>query len=189
MSSRATPATLPLARVLIVEDDGQVRRALEMRLRAAGLETIACAHPEEATLRILRERPDLILLDIGLPRFSGLEPHETLKCTDRGRDIPIVYLSGDASPANRRDAFRRGARAFVAKPFDSRELVATVLGILDACPRGGAALRGTSGTAQPPAPTAASSACEGGASAGPESVEAGRVEAGVAPAAGTSTPS
>ena len=76
--------------------------------------------------------PDLILLDIEMPNYNGLDFHECLRVTERGRNIPIIYLSGTGTPPNRRDAFRLGARAFVAKPYDVDELLATIRGVLEA---------------------------------------------------------
>lgn len=123
--------------IFILDDDAHLRHGLSLRLQSAGFEVLAATHPEAALSVVLHNRPDLILLDIDMPRFSGLDFHECLRATDRGRNIPIIYLSGAGSPPNRQDAFRQGARAFVAKPYNPDELLATIRGVLEAPAPGG----------------------------------------------------
>jgi DNA-binding response OmpR family regulator len=121
-----------MPRVMIIDDDRLIRQGLAMRLRSAGFDALATAHPDEALRLALRNRPDAILLDIDIPGFSGLDFHDCLRVTERGRDIPVIYLSGHASAANRADAFSQGARAFIAKPYEPQELIATLTGIIAA---------------------------------------------------------
>lgn len=119
-----------MPKVMVIDDDPGLRLALRLRLAAAGFEVLAAEHPTCALEPVLRARPDLIVLDIDMPHFSGLDFHQCLRGTRRGRDIPVVYLSGAGTPANREDAFRQGARAFISKPFDADELVATLRGLV-----------------------------------------------------------
>ena len=118
--------------VMIVDDDPGLREALGLRLRQAGFDVVSADHPDRALGLVLKQRPDLILLDIEMPRFSGLDFHECLRCSDRARDIPVVYLSGRTSAPARRDAYRQGGRAFIAKPYEPGELIATITGVLEA---------------------------------------------------------
>ena len=117
--------------IMIIDDDAGLRQSLSIRPRAAGFEVLAEAHPDVALSTVLRLQPDLLLLDINMPRYSGLDFHRCLQATERGRDIPIIYLSGLRTPAHIEDAYRQGARAFVAKPYDSQELLATITGVLE----------------------------------------------------------
>lgn len=119
-------------RIMIVDDDAQLRAALSVRLRRAGFEVSDSGSPETAAQEILHQPPDLILLDIDMPHYNGLDFHECLKFSDRGRRIPVVYLSGHNSPVFLEEAFRRGARAFIAKPYNPHELVAVLRGVLNA---------------------------------------------------------
>ena len=119
-----------MATVMIIDDDATLRRGLSIRLKAAQFDVVTAEHPDSALNLALRRRPDVILMDIEMPHFSGLDFHECLRVTERGRDIPVVYLSGVNSPSNLEDAFRQGARAFIAKPYDPHELLATIRGVL-----------------------------------------------------------
>jgi two-component system phosphate regulon response regulator PhoB len=123
-----------MQRIMIIDDDAQLRVALAVRLRGAHFEVLDSESPEAATPLILQNPPDLILLDIDMPNYSGLDFHECLKFAERARHIPVVYLSGQNSPVFIEAAFRRGARAFIAKPYNPHELVAVLRGVLGADP-------------------------------------------------------
>jgi DNA-binding response OmpR family regulator len=117
-------------RILVVDDDRPSTLALSVRLRAAGYEVLT-AHDAEAASRLaLRQRPDLMLLDIDMPHYSGLELHECLQFSERGRKIPVVYVSGDDSLSNRMLAQQHGARGFVSKPYEPRDLLRTIENVL-----------------------------------------------------------
>ena len=125
--------------ITIVDDDAHLREALALRLRAAGFEVFEAESPATAQPLLLHNPPDLILLDIDMPHYSGLEFHECLKLSPRTRDIPVVYLSGCNSPIHVREALKNGARAYLTKPYDPRYLVATlrdIVGLQPASPAG-----------------------------------------------------
>ena len=85
-------------RVLLVEDDRFLRRACEASLCRWGL-TVVCAQDGEEGLRLARTEPfDLILLDILMPKLTGLEMLRALKASERTRDIPVLVLSNSSSP-------------------------------------------------------------------------------------------
>jgi CheY-like chemotaxis protein len=85
-------------RVLLVEDDRFLRRACEASLCRWGL-TVVCAQDGEEGLRLARTEPfDLILLDILMPKVTGLEVLRALKAGERTRDIPVLVLSNSSSP-------------------------------------------------------------------------------------------
>jgi DNA-binding response OmpR family regulator len=119
-----------MTKLMIIDDDASIRQGLSLRLRSAGFEVFCSDHPETAIADVLRKRPDAILLDIEMPGFNGLDFHDCLKYTERGRDIPIIYLSGCGTPPNLEDAFRQGAHAFIAKPYEPELLVATIRGVI-----------------------------------------------------------
>lgn len=128
-SDRLTPRGMGPT-ILVIDDDAGMRESMTIRLRSIGLDVLACDHPDAATDLVVRHHPDLILLDIEMPRFSGVEFHDTLRFSRRADGIPVIYVSGHVSPALIEEAYRQGARAFIKKPFDSAELVATVKGVL-----------------------------------------------------------
>ena len=115
-----------MAKILIVDSDQAMTTALAVRLRGAGY-VVLCSHGCEAAATVaLRERPDLIVLDVDLPVFTGLEFHECLKVSGRSRDIPVIYLSANDSPASRLVALRQGAHHFITKPYDPPTLIAAI---------------------------------------------------------------
>lgn len=74
----------------------------------------------------MRERPQVIILDVDMPCYSGPEFHHCLKFADRTRHIPVIYLSGHDTDSNRRVASEQGAVAFLTKPYDADELIRTI---------------------------------------------------------------
>lgn len=119
-----------MSKVMIIDDDSSIREGLSVRLRSQGFDVLCADHPESALDAVLRERPDAILLDIDMPGYNGLDFHECLQFTERGRGIPVIYVSGCGTPPNLEDAYRQGAQAFIAKPYVSEDLLATIRGVL-----------------------------------------------------------
>ncbi len=117
-------------RILVVDDDEALTLALSLRLRTAGFEVVTANSAESAARLVLHDRPSLIVLDMDLPSYSGLEFHECLGISNRSRNIPVIYLSGRDSPANRFVAIRQGGRAFITKPCNSQKLIETIHAIL-----------------------------------------------------------
>jgi len=120
-----------VTRILIVDDDRTMVLALSVRLRKTGLEVLTCHNAHEAPQIVLRERPDVILLDIDMPHFTGLEVHECLRLAERSRRIPVIYVSGSISPSDRQVALRQGAKAFLVKPFETETLLETIRSVLN----------------------------------------------------------
>ncbi len=112
---------MAVTRVLVVDDEPQIRRALIANLKTRGYEVDLAATGEEA-LRLAAERhPDVVILDLGLPGIDGIEVVEGL----RGwTDVPIIVLSVRESEADKVAALDAGADDFVTKPFGMGELLA-----------------------------------------------------------------
>ena len=102
-------------RVLLAEDDRFLRRAAEARLRQHGLEVLTAVDGEEA-LRVARaERPDLVLLDVVMPRLQGFEVLKALKQDEATAHIPVIVLSNLGQERDVEQATALGAVAFLVK--------------------------------------------------------------------------
>jgi len=119
-----------MPKALVVDDDSGLTTALALRLGAAGFQAFTANTADDASSIALHHRPDVIILDIDMPIYSGLEFQACLKFADRGRNIPIVILSGQDSNLNRLTAFQQGAAAFIAKPYDWPSLLGTIHSVI-----------------------------------------------------------
>lgn len=111
------------ARILLVEDDPSIREVTALGLRAAGFEVSAAADGAEALERWRAEQPDLVLLDVMLPRMDGLEVCRAIR---REATTPIVMLTARADTIDVVVGLESGADDYVRKPFEMPELVARV---------------------------------------------------------------
>jgi two-component system KDP operon response regulator KdpE len=110
-----------MTRILVVDDELQIRRALDINLRAHGYEVALAASGEEALTEAATSVPDLVLLDLGLPNMDGLDVIRGL----RGwTSIPIIVLSARDADASKVAALDAGADDYVTKPFSITELLA-----------------------------------------------------------------
>ena len=114
------------ARILIVEDVPLVLAVLRMRLETEGFVVIASRDGVEALEKAREESPDLILLDLMLPRLSGERVCQELRGDPRTRALPIVVLSARVGEAERLRALAAGADAFIAKPYEVEQLLAEI---------------------------------------------------------------
>jgi DNA-binding response OmpR family regulator len=121
---------LPKKRILVVEDEPAIRAMLRKRLEANGYEVMDAEDGEEGLTLARREKPDIILLDLMLPKRDGYSVCRLLKFDQRYRHIPVVMLTARAQDKDRRLGQQTGADAYVTKPFDATELLAVVTGLL-----------------------------------------------------------
>ncbi|KAA1416875.1 response regulator [Nocardioides humilatus] len=116
-----------MTRVLVVDDEPQILRALRINLAARGYEVTTAADGESALQAARTEAPDLVVLDLGLPDLDGAEVIARL----RGwTTVPIVVLSGRTDSADKVDALDAGADDYVTKPFGMDELLARLRAML-----------------------------------------------------------
>jgi GAF domain-containing protein/CheY-like chemotaxis protein len=116
-------------RILIIEDNEDVVAFLtENILHPDGYETLVSTDGQEGLRRALEERPDLILLDLNLPRMTGLEILKVLQ--KRGSDIPVILMTFYGSEEIAVEAFRLGVKNYIVKPFKSGQVLAAVEGAL-----------------------------------------------------------
>jgi DNA-binding response OmpR family regulator len=116
--------TQPSARtVLVVEDEPTLRRTLAEALEADGLRAVTAADGREALVRFRADAPDLVLLDVMLPRLSGIEVCRILR---RESSAPIIMLTAKDSETDKVVGLELGADDYVTKPFSLRELIARI---------------------------------------------------------------
>ena len=102
--------------ILIVDDDANIRSLLDYRLAKEGYSVILCATGEEALDRIVRDQPDLVILDLVLPGLDGWEVIDLLKQDKETCDIPILVLTAYGFEENRKRGSELGVSGFLAKP-------------------------------------------------------------------------
>lgn len=115
------------ARVLLVEDEPQIREILEFYLGGEGFEVECMADGESArSLVFTAPPPDVVLLDIMLPYTSGLEVLEAIRASAAWKDVPVLMLTAREAEEDVVKAFDLGADDYVTKPFPLDELVARI---------------------------------------------------------------
>ena len=113
-------------RILVVEDQEDNRRILNDLLTSVGYELIEALTGEAAVDRAESDRPDLILMDIQLPGMDGYEATRRIKTNAALSHIPIIVVTSYALSGDEKKAFEAGCDAYIAKPYDPRELLAKV---------------------------------------------------------------
>ncbi len=115
------------AKILVVDDDPQIREVTRIALERAGFTTIAAADGRAALAAAASGRPDLVILDIGLPEMDGLEVCRRLR---QSSGLPILFLTARDDEIDRILGLELGADDYVTKPFSPREVVARIRAIL-----------------------------------------------------------
>jgi two-component system, OmpR family, phosphate regulon response regulator PhoB len=119
-----------MARILVIEDEADIRQVLDYNLKSAGYEVVEASRGIDG-LRLLRERtPDLVLLDLMLPDMPGTEVCRTIKDNPTTRALPVVMLTARGEEIDRVVGFEIGADDYITKPFSVRELVLRVRAVL-----------------------------------------------------------
>ena len=109
-------------RILIVEDSPQNMRLMEMTLKAKNYTLLKATDGEEALDMATRERPDLIIMDVQLPKLNGLEVTRKLRDTVAFSHIPIIAITAFAMKGDKEKAIEAGCDAYLSKPIDTRQL-------------------------------------------------------------------
>jgi two-component system, OmpR family, phosphate regulon response regulator PhoB len=114
-------------RILIVDDDLHIREVIRVALKKAGMTVFEARDGKEALTRFTGDRPDLIILDIGMPEFDGLDVCREIR---KSSDVPILFLSARDDEIDRVLGLEIGGDDYVTKPFSPRELIARVGAVL-----------------------------------------------------------
>jgi two-component system, OmpR family, alkaline phosphatase synthesis response regulator PhoP len=117
-------------KILIVEDEKDIVKMLNYNLKKEGFRTIEAYDGEDALGLALKERPDLILLDLMLPGIDGLEVCRQLKKEPKSAGIPIIMLTAKTQETDKVVGLELGADDYVSKPFSPKELIARIRAVL-----------------------------------------------------------
>ncbi|MGE3813038.1 MAG: response regulator [Candidatus Nanopelagicales bacterium] len=112
-----------MTRVLVVDDEAALARALSINLRARGFEVATAADGRSALDLVARFHPDVVVLDLGLPDLDGLDVLEGIRGWS---PVPVLVLSARTTGDEKVEALDRGADDYVTKPFDMNELLARI---------------------------------------------------------------
>ena len=116
--------------ILVVDDDPDIARFVEVNLRSAGYDVAVAGDGEEALDKASEIRPDLVLLDVMMPRIDGFEVAQRLRRSPQTANTSIIMLTAKALSADKVTGLQSGADDYIIKPFDPIELLARVKGTL-----------------------------------------------------------
>ncbi|MBU0704921.1 MAG: response regulator [Chloroflexi bacterium] len=119
-----------MPKILVAEDERDIRELIGFTLRFAGFEVVLAANGAEAVERAPQEQPDLILLDVRMPKMTGYEACRHLKNNPATNTIPIVFLSAKGQETEIEQGLASGAVVYIVKPFAPDELTNQVKEIL-----------------------------------------------------------
>lgn len=113
-------------RILVCDDDPVILRLLQVNLELEGYDVLLAHHGEQAVEVAEAELPDLIVLDIMMPRLDGYQTVERLKASDRTKPIPVLFLSAKAQQSDIERGREHGVDDYLTKPFDPTDLLEVV---------------------------------------------------------------
>ncbi len=110
-------------KILVVDDEVNITQILEFSIGAEGYEVVTAANGEEAIDKARREQPDLIILDVMMPKIDGYEACRILKANPLTKGIPVVLLTAKGRDIDKRLGYEVGATDYIIKPFSPNKLV------------------------------------------------------------------
>jgi CheY-like chemotaxis protein len=116
--------------VLIADDDQIIIKLLQVNLEMEGYEVITAEDGQDAVEKAQRKTPDLIILDIMMPRLDGWSARQELLKYPALRDVPVIFLSARAQQADLRKGYEAGVAEYITKPFDPVDLLDVIEQIL-----------------------------------------------------------
>jgi CheY-like chemotaxis protein len=121
-----------LKRVLLAEDDPDIQKVAKMSLKFAGVaEVLVVENGEECLATAQREKPDIILLDVMMPRMDGYEACRRLKADPATKDIPVIFLTAKAQHFEVKKGLELGACGYLTKPFNPMTLHSEINELLE----------------------------------------------------------
>jgi DNA-binding response OmpR family regulator len=120
-----------MAKILIAEDERDIRELVSFSLQFGGFTVVQATNGAEAVEQAQKELPDLILMDVRMPKMTGYEACRQMKTIDAIREIPVVFLSAKGQESEIQTGLEVGAEEYILKPFAPDELVKQVQAVLD----------------------------------------------------------
>ena len=117
-------------RILVVDDEIYIVHILDFSLGMEGYEVLTALDGEQAVEKARAEKPDLIVLDIMMPKLDGYETCKRLKADPETKDVPVILLSAKGRNVDQKVGFEVGADDYITKPFSPRKLVERINAIL-----------------------------------------------------------
>jgi DNA-binding response OmpR family regulator len=117
-------------KILVVDDEPDVASLLSLMLTTQGYAVVTAGDGEEALAKARSEMPDLILLDVMLPKMDGYKVAHMLKSDAKYKQIPIIMLTANVQEKSKESSLAAGADDYAAKPFDAAELLAKICRIM-----------------------------------------------------------
>ncbi len=127
-------------KILVVDDERHIVRLVQVNLEKVGYQVLTAYDGVEALEQVAKESPDMIILDVMMPRMDGFEVLKKLQADAKTRDIPVIMLTARAQDADIFRGWSSGVSSYLTKPFNPRELLTFVERIfqsLDSGPGGG----------------------------------------------------
>ena len=115
-----------MPKILVVDDEIHIIKIIAYKMRSAGYEVASARDGVEALEQVRAGRPDLILLDVMMPRMDGFQTLEALRADPATRDIPVFLLTVKSKEADRQRGFQLGADDYLTKPFSPNKLLERV---------------------------------------------------------------
>ncbi len=113
-------------KILVVDDERHIVRLVEVNLQRAGYDIVTAYDGVEALEKVQSEHPDMIVLDVMMPRMDGFEVLQNLQANPATADIPVIMLTAKAQDADIFKGWQSGVSSYLTKPFNPRELLTFV---------------------------------------------------------------
>jgi len=124
-------------KILVVDDERHIVRLVEVNLTRAGYEILTAYDGVEALEKVKADKPDMIVLDVMMPRMDGFEVLKRLQADASTQDIPVIMLTAKAQDADIFRGWSSGVSSYLTKPFNPRELLTFVERIFQSMEDGG----------------------------------------------------
>ena len=115
-----------IPKILLVEDDRHLRQVLEARLSSQGYSVVVAHDGKEGLSKVQSEKPNLVVLDVGLPLLNGVELCDLIKKSEKLKQIPVIMLTAGKTIGDWEKGLNAGADAYMNKPYNWDKLISTI---------------------------------------------------------------